>query len=89
VAVFLAVAAAASGTTGQVDRMWDAPDAAESSGSSLNARAKSNLIRLRDARYVLVNNPQPDAARIPLALSTSTDGLAFSNVRALCAGATS
>lgn len=54
-----------------------------------DGRAKSHLIRLRDGRYVLVNNPQPGDARIPLALSISTDGLVFSNIRALCAEPTS
>ncbi|MBL9214496.1 MAG: exo-alpha-sialidase [Opitutaceae bacterium] len=48
-----------------------------------DGRAKSNVLRLRDGRYALVNNPQPGAARIPLCLSLSDDGVVFTRMSVL------
>jgi hypothetical protein len=48
-----------------------------------DGRAKSNLLRLSGGTYVLVNNPRPGDARIPLCLSTSRDGVVFSGLKVL------
>lgn len=53
-----------------------------------DSRAKFNSTRLRDGRFVLVSNPRVAPARAPLCISTSRDGLVFSNMRRLVDGET-
>jgi hypothetical protein len=53
-----------------------------------DGRAKTYVLRLRDGRYVLANNPKPGASRVPLGLSLSNDGLVFTRTYALLGEAT-
>jgi hypothetical protein len=48
-----------------------------------DGRAKTYVLRLRDGRYALANNPRPGATRVPLTLSLSEDGLRFTRIYTL------
>ncbi|MCO5238434.1 MAG: exo-alpha-sialidase [Chitinophagaceae bacterium] len=50
-----------------------------------DARSKFSGLRLRDGRYVLVSNPNPEK-RDPLAISVSDDGLVFNKMFYLVGG---
>ena len=50
-----------------------------------DARSKFNGLRLRDGRYIIVSNPNPEK-RDPLALSISSDGIVFDKMGYLFGG---
>ena len=48
-----------------------------------DATAKFNVLRLRSGLYVMASSPNPSGQRVPLCLSTSSDGIVFNRMAIL------